>query len=143
MILGREAAVWESLTPDQDHPPARDSSLWSKSQRRALQALPAVLQPKDHHPFLGGDSDKVNQTAISRLPPPLSSLRQLAASQQQDAAFKPPWSCQGSLTDQSLTEITPFWLHKGGLFHRLGMHVTSEGERGLSPSTSRSGISYH
>ena len=33
---------------------------------------------------------------------------------------------QGSRTDQSLTEITPSWLHKGGLSHCLGMHVTHE-----------------
>lgn len=94
------------------------------------QALKRPCSPKTA--LLGGDSDKVNQTSYFSPPAhPLvlwDSCIQPAAKQQM-LLFKPPWSCQGSLTDQSLTEITPFWLHKGGLFPiKFGMHVTSEGK---------------
>lgn len=110
-----------------------------RSQRAPTQTFPAVPWGPKTCPFwvvtLGWrkgleliQKDKVHQTSyFSSFPPP----PQLS----ETAGCQPAARCcfsnlhghgQGSRTDQSLTEITPSWLHKGGLSHCLGMHVTHE-----------------
>lgn len=91
-----------------------------KSQRARTQALPAVPCSPKTCPFWGVtlswrkgleliQKDKVNQTSYFSSPAhPLSSLRQLAASQQQDAAFQTSMVMSGFTNGSKPDRNNPF-----------------------------------